>query len=179
MSFSRGGGGRGGGYGGGGGVRSGQGGGGHGGGPRGGASRGPTIEVLFDPTRSDAELFDALAEQQADSLGAVGNINSNQLRKFFGEIKDLYRRFETLVAGRDESEHAAIYESKIAPLFKMVRSKVAYASRKGGQATMPEHYADFLSGGIAKVNDQKQFRRYVLHLEAVVGFLYGKGLVSK
>lgn len=133
-------------------------------------------KVYFDPKCSDAELFDTLAEQQCDALE---KINSTQLRRFFGEIKDLYRRFSSLTVACDPEETQEVYQTTIEPLFKMVRSKVSYATRAGGQSKLNEKFARMLSEGIAKVNDPEQFRRFVLHLEAVVGFMYGKGKVTR
>jgi len=133
------------------------------------------VKVLFDPAAEDAQLFDTLAEEQADEL----SINSAQLRRFFGEIKDLYRQYNALVAtAPDDEARLKLYRERIEPRFKMVRSKVSYATRAGGQTKVPQEFADFLEKGIAKVTDHNAFRKFVLHLEAVVGFMYGKGRVE-
>jgi CRISPR type III-A-associated protein Csm2 len=121
------------------------------------------------------DLLDSLAEKQADAFDTV---NSSQLRRFFSEVKDLYRQFEALTAGRPESEHAEVYRSSVEPRFKMVRSKVAYATRAGGQSKLSEGFAHFLSEGVRKVGTHEHFRLFVQHFEAVVGFMYGKGKVS-
>jgi CRISPR-associated protein Csm2 len=136
--------------------------------------RDQSAKPLFDPTRPESELFDTLAETQAEQLE---KINSSQLRRFFGEIKDLYRRFNALTAGKNDQEKKDIYRTHIEPLFKMVRSKVSYATR-AGQSKVPRSFAEFLEGGIAKVQNHEDYRRFVLHLEAVVGFMYGKGKVE-
>jgi CRISPR type III-A-associated protein Csm2 len=134
------------------------------------------VQVLFDPGKPDAELFDALAEKQADQL----QINSNQLRRFFGELKELYRQFNALVASdADEEKKQEVYRLKIEPRFKMIRSKVFYATRAGGQSKLPAEFAQFLQEGIQKVADHRQFVRFVMHVEAVVGFMYGKGKVRQ
>jgi CRISPR type III-A-associated protein Csm2 len=141
--------------------------------------RPPAVAGAFDPKLPDSELFDTLAEKEADRLGGGGEINSSSLRRFFGEIKELYRRFESQTAAKSPEEREAYYRASIEPLFKMVRSKVAYASRPGGQSTLHQGFGDLLSSGIAKTNNSGEFRRFVLHLEAVVGFMYGKGVVKK
>jgi CRISPR type III-A-associated protein Csm2 len=134
------------------------------------------IQCLFDPAKPEQELYDTLAEQQAVAL----SVNSSQLRRFFGEIKDLYRRYNALTAqSADDGARADVYRRDIEPLFKMIRSKVSYATRAGGQSKLDVAFADFLSQGIAKVQSHDQFRKYVMHLEAVVGFMYGKGKVSR
>jgi len=132
-------------------------------------------EPLFDPKEGQARLLDELAEQQAENLD---KINSSQLRRFFGEIKDLYRRFEARAAAPD-TDPATIYKESIEPPFKMVRSKVSYATRSSGASRVPDDFAKFLSDGIKQVNDHEQFRLFVKHFEAVVGFMYGKGMVQK
>jgi len=134
------------------------------------------IQVYFDPSKSDAELFDELAEMQCEALS---KLNSNQLRRFFGEIKDLYRRYDSMTASRSAPEdREKIYRDQIEPLFKMVRSKVRYATRAGGQSKMNEDFAKMLTEGIAKVKTPDHFRKFVMHLEAVVGFMYGTGKVG-
>jgi CRISPR-associated protein Csm2 len=139
-------------------------------------SQNRTPAPLFDPGKSPADLFDKLAEQQAEQ---INNINSNQLRRFFGEVKDLYRRFESLTAGKTDEQKQEIYRTQIEPLFKMVRSKVAYATRAGGQSRLPNDFANFVSEGVGKVCNAQQFRLFVMHFEAVVGFLYGSGKVRR
>lgn len=130
----------------------------------------------FDPRKSDIELFDTLAEVQADDLE---EINSSQLRRFFGEVKEISRQFEARVAGQLTTEAEAIYQSDFAPRFKMLRSKVAYATRAGGQSKVTESFKAFLDSGVKQVASVADFRRFVRHFEAVVGFLYGKGKVKK
>ena len=136
----------------------------------------PQSPILFDPTKPDVELFDTLAEQQADAMpDGRDSINSNQLRKYFGEIKDLYRQYQA------NGEDQAFYQKSIEPRFKMIRSKVAYGSRPGGQGKLPKQFANMITVGIGKVRSGKKedFAKFVMHLEAVVGFMYGKGKVSK
>lgn len=142
------------------------------GGPRGGGHAGPSpnVEVFFDPKASRVALLDELAEKQAK---AFDRINSTQLRRFFGEVKELFRQFEALAAGRPDAEHGDIYRASIEPRFKMMRSKVAYATRAGGQSKLPGDFAKFVSDGVQKVSGHEEFRLFVQHFEAVVGFMYG------
>lgn len=135
----------------------------------------PPYQLLFDPQKSDSELFDTLAEKQADQL----EVNSAQLRRFFGELKDLYRQWRSVVANKSDSEKEVIYREKFEPRFKMVRSKVSYATRSGGQAKLNENLAKFLLQGISKVSSWRDFERFITFLEAVVGFMYGKGKVTE
>lgn len=143
--------------------------------PRSGGSD-TSFQVLFDPTAPEVKLFDELAEKQAELLPAI---NSNQLRKYFGEIKDLYRQFEARSAGEEEHPNR-VYMEAIEPRFKMIRSKVAYGQRKSSQGSVPPEFARFLSEGIQSVRpgQYEEFRKFVMHLEAVVGFMYGNGKVK-
>lgn len=149
-------------------------GGGGGGGGAGVSAPRAKVVIHFDPGKDEAELYDTLAEKQALEL----EIRSNQLRKFFGEVKELYRRFEAATASCSPKEREDFYTAQIAPLFRMMRSKVAYARRTGGQSPLPAGFADFLDAAIGKVHNDGDFVRFVRHFEAVVGFMYGNGKVK-
>jgi CRISPR type III-A/MTUBE-associated protein Csm2 len=135
----------------------------------GGAAAGRSLPPTFDPSKPKAELLDALAEEQAKAL----SINSSQLRRFFGEVKDLYRQYETKCAAAPRSEWEDLYRQDIEPRFKLVRSKVAYAKGRQGGSKLPADFASFLDAGIKKVRTGEEFRLFVQHFEAVVGFMYG------
>jgi CRISPR type III-A-associated protein Csm2 len=132
------------------------------------------VPIFFDLEKTDTELFDTLAEKQAEQL----EINSSQLRRFFGELKDLYRQWRSVVANRSDEEREGIYRARFEPRFKMIRSKVSYATRSGGQANLDRRFADFLMQCIAKVSSSRDFERFITFFEAVVGFMYGKGKVK-
>ncbi len=131
-----------------------------------GASKPP----LFDPAKPRAELVDAIAEQQAERFPhGKDALNSSQLRRFFGEVKDLLKRLD---AGRD-------YKTEIEPMFRMLRSKASYAWRNGANNKIPRTFHDFIENGVKEATDEQKFRLFVQHFEAVVGFLYGTGRVGK
>lgn len=136
----------------------------------------PAEPPLFDVARDHAELVDELAERQAEIIGLI---SSSQLRRFFGEAKDLYRRLHT--GGKEDGEREKLYKESIEPQFRMMRSKVSYAFRAGqrGQSKIPKAFHDFIANGVRKVRSADDFDRFIQHFEAVVGFCYGKGLASK
>ena len=72
-----------------------------------------------------------------------------------------------------------LYAQQIEPRFKMIRSKVAYARRRQSTANVPEDFAHFLDHGIKSVESFEDFDKLVRHIEAVIGFMYGFGKVSK
>jgi len=135
-----------------------------------------SVEILFNPQESLTNLVDNLAEQQAKSLEIL---TSSQLRKFFGEVKDLYRRWKMLEKTAGESNKLERYQEVIEPQLKMLRSKAYYAIRLGGQQQIPESFRDFIDKGIEKIKGPGDFEKFVKHFEAIVGFLYGLGRVKK
>ena len=127
----------------------------------------PRVEFFKDSEKKklNPDLLDSIAEAQADKIHR--NINSAQLRRFFGEVKGLYSRLE----------HQEPFE-RLFPLIKMIKSKVWYAANPNKEK-IPKDFASFILGGIEQIKDENDFRAFVLYFEAVVGFMYGKGLVSK
>ena len=111
----------------------------------------------------NAELLATHAERQAEQLAR--SINSAQLRRFFGDFKDLVRRLR----------HGENF-GRLLPMIKMLRSKVYYASRSGGQQRIDRSFAEFVLGCIDEVRDEKTFKGTALYFEAVVGYMYGMGL---
>lgn len=90
------------------------------------------------------------------------SLSSSQLRRFFNEFRQLEKKVDT--KGFD----------KVKPLIKMVKSKVSYASAK-----IPRTFKDFLIKNINNINEEKEFRAFMLCFEAVVGFFYGIEGVKK
>jgi len=125
------------------------------------------IDVTFYENKAENRinptLLDRDAEAQADALHR--SINSAQIRRFFGEIKNIYLRLE------QKKEW-----TQLEPLFRMVKSKALYAL---GTSRIPREFCSFLTENIDKVKDEQDFRAFVLYFEAVLGFAYGKGLVRK
>ncbi len=111
------------------------------------------------------ELLDDLARKQALSF-PDGKLSKSQIRRFFGAIKNMHMQLET------KGSWEQIY-----PLFKMFQSKVAYAERAGNKK-IPHEFADFLKAHIKKVNDEKDFKAFVLFFEAVLGFAYGESKIG-
>ena len=111
-------------------------------------------------------LLDSDAHKQAGELHH--KVNSSQIRKFFGEIKNLYLRMEH---GRSWNE--------LEPLFRMVKSKAWYSSKSNGSSSIPDTFRAFITDNIDRVGDEKDFKAFVLYFEAVLGFAYGMGLVNK
>lgn len=92
-------------------------------------------------------------------------LTSAQLRKFHIEAKALEER----VRNTDDF-------TKIRPLIKMLKSKVAYACPTTGfDRKVPEEFRKYIEEMVDNVGDEKDFRAFALCFEAVVGFFYGQG----
>ena len=116
-------------------------------------------------TESENVAKDFLSSKQGKAL------NSAQLRRFYGDMKNLERKLE--FRQQDESENDRFF--KILPLVKMVRSKVAYASNPRN-AKIPQAFKTWMDKNIDAINTAEDFKAFMLHFEAVVGFCYGLGM---
>ena len=87
------------------------------------------------------------------------NLKSSQLRKFYMEVKSLEDRIK-----------AEKFE-KVKPLVKMLKVKVNYQK---GRKLVPNEFVDFITKCVDNINDEDDFKAFVTHFEAVVGYYYGK-----
>ena len=121
-----------------------------------------------------AELLDKEANEQAnkfvvhyfnkknnrEQVDSKKTLSSSQLRKFFNEFRQLEKKVNA--EGFD----------KVKPLIKMVKSKASYASNPS-KPKIPISFKDFLMNNVNKISTEDDFRVFMLHFEAVVGFFYG------
>jgi CRISPR type III-A-associated protein Csm2 len=120
-------------------------------------------EKFFFRKADKEKLVTTEAEKIANEL--VGNnprkpdLKSSQLRKFYMEVKSLERKVE-----------AEGFE-KIKPLIKMLKVKVNY---QRGRGLVPPKFVEFITKCVDNVNDREDFKDFVMHFEAVVGYYYGK-----
>jgi CRISPR-associated protein Csm2 len=120
-------------------------------------------EKFFFKKADKEKLVTTEAEKIANEL--VGNnprkpdLKSSQLRKFYMEVKSLERKVE-----------AEGFE-KIKPLIKMLKVKVNY---QRGRGLVPPKFVEFITKCVDNVNDREDFKAFVMHFEAVVGYYYGK-----
>ena len=99
------------------------------------------------------------------------SVNSAQLRRFYGDLKNLERKLDS----RQQTGNEADPFLAVLPLVKMVKSKVAYASNPRN-AKGPPSFADWLKKNIDAIETADDFKAFMLHFEAVVGFCYGLGM---
>lgn len=140
--------------------------------PPSGSSTVQPIAYYKDAERKvlNPDLVDRAAEQVADNFcqrltRPYDKLTPSQVRRFFGEVKNIYN---CLQEGRSWSD--------LELRFRMIKSRASYAS---GTRRIPKEFATFLAYHIDQVKDAKDFEAFVQHFEAVLGFMYGKGLVTK
>lgn len=125
-------------------------------------------ELLSSEAEDAAKRF--VVKNDRGFLDQRNSITSAQLRKFYNEFKGLEKKLQ-FKAKTPDLEEAAF--KGILPLVKMVKSKVAYAS---GGNKVPRTFADWLNRNVDAIGTTKDFKAFLLHFEAVVGFCYGLGL---
>lgn len=120
-----------------------------------------------------AELLNEEASQAAETFivkrpnGRVDDNNSiknSQLRRFFNEFKGLERRLDQQQCDQDEA-----FKS-IKPLVKMANAKVVYAQAR---KVVPGAFVSWLQKHVQAIETANDFKAFLLHFEAVVGFCYG------
>lgn len=105
------------------------------------------------------ELIEKKAKEKGH-LFANKKLTRAQIRRFFHDVKSLQAKVE-----------AQSFEV-VKPLIKMLKSKVAYASRAGGQQSIPKEFKDFINECVDNINEKKDFDAFCLYFEAVLGFYY-------
>ncbi len=109
-------------------------------------------------------LAETFVRPKADERGKkVNPLTSAQLRRFFGEFRQLEKKVRT----KDFDA--------VKPLIKMVKSKASYAANPKSRK-IPDEFKNFLIENVNKINEEKDFKAFMLHFEAVVGFCYGMGM---
>jgi len=120
------------------------------------------------------ELLNEEAEKIAASLvrdsrrgDRKEGVTSSQLRRLYGEVKDLERRL-------DEGQKW----EKILPLVKLLKAKVAYTVGRAIQKSKwdrreYENLQRFLETGIDAIESKEDFLAFCKQFEAVVGYYYG------
>ena len=119
------------------------------------------------------DLLDTHAESLGKSFAQKGNkVNSTQMRRFYGDVKELETRIER-EAGADIFESAdASKLARYLALIRMLKSKAAYAA---GRKTVSRAFESFIVKCVDQIKTPKDFRAFVLFFEAVVGYYYGAG----
>ena len=125
--------------------------------------------TTIDPKWVDSEAL-AVARKlvMKNSYGKTDkdSIKSSQLRKFYADVKSLERTWE--YQGRSEAAFLGVL-----PQIKILKAKAAYAQ---GRGVVPSAFTQWMNSHVDAVSTAADFKAFLLHFEAVVGFCYGEGL---
>ncbi len=104
-------------------------------------------------------------KKNKEDIDEKKSLKNAQLRKFYGEFKSL--EAELNQAG-DTAEERFL---SVLPRIKMAAAKVTYAKARG---VVPESFVNWMKQHVAQINSLEDFKAFLLHFEAVVGFCYGE-----
>jgi len=162
----------------------------------------PDLSFLDKGYYENGALRPELLDTHAKSLGEGFarkdgyKVKSTQMRRFYGDVKELESRIErdvhlakaSLSIDKDVKElesrvereaGADIFESadasklaKYLALIRMLKSKAAYAA---GRETVSRAFERFIVQSVDQIKTPRDFRAFVLFFEAIVGYYYGAG----
>lgn len=122
------------------------------------------VTYYLNDTAIDPVWMDKKAQDTAKSFFETKPLlAASQLRKFYGDVKTLERQWRS--CGGDEAAFDGIL-----PLIKLLKAKVTYACKR---KVVPVTFQSWLCEHVDSVKRPKDFKAFVLHFEAVVGFSYG------
>lgn len=117
------------------------------------------------------ELLDKDAQEEAKKWAKEKDRKTNnpiftvsQLRKYFGEVKNLERQMMVL----KKEGWDTIY-----PMVKMLKSKVTYDMRRDNK--IPNEFKEYIYNCVDSIKEIEDFKAFLKYFEASVGFYYGEG----
>lgn len=123
-------------------------------------------ELVTTFAKKWADRFAPDKNKQPDSGVIQKSINSAQLRRFYGDVKNLEMRWQNS-SDKEKTFH------EILPMIKLLKAKAAYAH---GRQLVQTNFRDWIWENVDMINTEDDFRAFLLYFEAVVGFCYGNGL---
>lgn len=111
------------------------------------------------------ELLESEAEKQAQKFSGL---NTTQLRKFFNEVKALEKKL------KDNNDSDEYFNKNLIPLIKMLKAKVSYSLARQEKKDFQQFkdFEEFLKRNIDNIKNKQDFKFFVLHFEAVIGYYY-------
>ncbi|MEW6488319.1 MAG: type III-A CRISPR-associated protein Csm2 [Thermodesulfobacteriota bacterium] len=134
----------------------------------------PQLEATQLPTPQKVNYFsragvmdDALVDVKAQEWAErIRDLKSTQMRRFFGEVKAIERQVD-LAVGQGAEREAAFGAQRAR--FAMLKAKVLYAKGRL-KRDMPDGFVQFVVDHTHSVHSHDEFKAFVKHFEAVVGF---------
>lgn len=116
------------------------------------------------------ELLDEEAKKEAKDWldGERGNkeFTKSQLRRYYNEVKNLERQLKAL------SDTKTGWDN-VYPMVKMLKSKIAYDKNREN-SKIPDAFENFIRNCVDSIKTEEDFKAFVKHFEACVGFFKGK-----
>lgn len=126
--------------------------------------------IYYKDNAINPELVTTLAEKCAKDFVQgprdPKNIKSAQLRRFYGDVKTLEMRWQ------NSADKQQAFRN-ILPLIKLLKAKAAYAHTR---TLVPLSFKSWIWKNVDMINNENDFKAFLLYFEAVVGFCYGNGL---
>lgn len=129
----------------------------------------PAVKYFDEKGKLRPELLDQEAMQVGEAL-ARAELESAQLRRFYGDVLSLRRRFEIRSAGVPLNQRADIF-ADILPEFRLLRAKAFYANKRS-KKILPDEMKNFIQRHVDAVKTWQDFLAFCRHFEAVVAFHY-------
>lgn len=114
----------------------------------------PRAEITEKVTGKTVEFAERFGNYLGidDPVTLKTKLTTNQLRKFFGEVKRQQMR------SYDETQ------------FVLLKPKLAYAVGRAGKKSKISDFYAFMSGAIDAVHDEKTFKNFIMVFEAIVAY---------
>lgn len=124
------------------------------------------IKYYSEDGHLDAKWVDDEAQKAAKSFfeDSRNSIKSSQLRKFYSDIKSLERKWQASGESDDDFK-------RILPMIKLLKAKSDYAQKR---KVVPLTFKKWLWTHVDSIKGARDFKAFLLHFEAVVGFSYGE-----
>ncbi|MBC2710649.1 MAG: type III-A CRISPR-associated protein Csm2 [Desulfosarcina sp.] len=119
-------------------------------------------ELLNEEAKKAADKF--VVKRPNGRTDEYRSIKNSQLRRFFNEFKGLERRLAQQPGGPEEAFRS------VKPMVKMANAKVVYAQAR---KVVPQAFVTWLQDHVQAIDSARDFKAFLLHFEAVVGFCYG------
>jgi len=120
-------------------------------------------ELLNEEAQAAASRF-VVKRRDGRGIFEKESIKNSQLRRFFNEFKGLERKLD-----QSQSDPEEAFRS-IKPMVKMANAKVVYAHARN---VVPQNFVSWLQDHVKAIDTAQDFKAFLLHFEAVVGFCYG------
>ncbi|MDX1957333.1 MAG: type III-A CRISPR-associated protein Csm2 [Leptospiraceae bacterium] len=95
------------------------------------------------------------------------SMTSTQLRRYYGEVKNLERQLISLKINKEKKEEAWF---SIEPMVKLLKAKASYDTREGKSSRLPDSFKNFIHSAVNSIETEDDFKAFLKFFEACVGY---------